>query len=50
MIELTRDDLYSLEDYSKMRDNFRENIMAHKKNRRLELGENVVLHFEDRLV
>ncbi len=50
MAKLTSDDLYSLEDYSKMRDDFREKVMAHKKNRRLELGENVVLHFEDQLI
>ncbi len=50
MAKLTSDDLYSLEDYSKMRDGFREKVMAHKKNRRLELGENVVLHFEDQLI
>jgi hypothetical protein len=50
MAKITRDDLYSLEDYSEMRDDFRAKIMAHKKNRRLELGENVVLHFEDQLI
>jgi len=50
MAKLTRDDLYSLEDYSEMRDDFRKKVMAHKKNRRLELGENVVLHFEDQLI
>ena len=37
MTKLTRDDLYTLEDYSAMRDDFRAKIMAHKKNRRLEL-------------
>ena len=50
MSKLTRDDLYSLEDYARMRDDFRKKIMQHKKNRRLELGENIVLHFEDKLV
>ena len=50
MAKLTRDDLYSLEDYAKMRDDFRAKVMAHKKDRRLELGENVVLHFEDQLI
>lgn len=50
MAKLTRDDLYSLEDYAQMRDDFRTKVMAHKKNRRLELGENVVLHFEDQLI
>ena len=47
MAKLKRDDLYSLEDYAEMRDEFRKKVMAHKKNRRLELGNNVCLHFED---
>jgi hypothetical protein len=50
MAKITRDDLYSLEDYSEMRDEFRAKVMAHKKNRRLDLGEHVVLHFEDQLI
>lgn len=50
MSKLSRKDLYSLEEYSEIRDEFRARVMAHKKNRRLDLGENVVLFFEDRLV
>jgi len=50
MNKLTREDLYSLEDYSRMRDEFRTRVMEHKKNRRLEIGPNVVLLFEDRLI
>lgn len=50
MAKLTRDNLYSLEDYAQMRNDFRAKVMSHKKNRRLELGENVVLHFEDQLL
>ena len=50
MSKLTREDLYSLEDYSAMRDEYRKKIMAHKENRRLELGENLMLSFEDKLV
>lgn len=50
MSKLTRKDLYSLEDYTAMRDDFRKKIMAHKNNRRLELGDNVLLSFEDRLI
>jgi hypothetical protein len=50
MAKLTRDDLYSLEDYAQMRDDFRAKVMTHKKDRRLELGENIVLHFEDQLI
>lgn len=48
--KLTRDDLYSLEKYAEIRDDFRTRIMAHKKDRRLELGDNIVLLFEDRLI
>lgn len=50
MSKLSRKDLYSLEDYAEIRDDFRARVMAHKKNRRLDLGENLVLFFEDRLV
>ncbi len=50
MTKLTRKDLYSLEQYSEMRDDFRKKIIAHKENRRLELGENILLLFEDRLI
>jgi hypothetical protein len=50
MSKLSRKDLYSLEEYSEIRDEFRARVMAHKKNRRLDLGENLVLFFEDRLV
>ena len=50
MNKLSRKDLYSLEEYSEIRDDFRAGVMAHKKNRRLDLGENLVLFFEDRLV
>lgn len=50
MSKLTRKDLYSLEDYTAMRDEFRKKIMAHKKNRRLELGDNILLSFEDKLI
>ena len=50
MTKLSRKDLYSLEEYSEIRDDFRARVMAHKKNRRLDLGENLVLFFEDRLV
>ena len=50
MKKLTRSGLYSLEDYLEMRDNYRAKVMAHKKNRRLEIGPNIVLLFEDRLI
>ena len=50
MTKLSRADLYSLEEYSEIRDEFRARVMEHKKNRRLNLGDNLVLLFEDRLV
>lgn len=50
MDKLTREDLYSLEEYSSKRDEFRAKVMAHKKNRRLPIGPNASLYFEDRLV
>ena len=50
MPKLSRKDLYSLEEYAEIRDDFRARVMQHKKNRRLDLGNNLVLLFEDRLV
>jgi hypothetical protein len=49
MEKLKRDDLYSLEQYSEIRDEFRNQVLAHKRNRRVELGTNAALYFEDRL-
>jgi hypothetical protein len=48
MQKLTKDDLYSLEEYSAMRAEFRAKMIAHKKNRVLRLGEHATVHFEDR--
>ncbi len=50
MSKLTRKDLYSLEEYTEMRDEFRKKIITHKENRRLELGDNILLLFEDKLI
>ena len=49
MQKLTRDDLYSLENYAMVRNEFREEVLLHKRNRRLALGTNAALYFEDRL-
>ena len=49
MNKLSRDDLFSLEQYSEARPAFRDKVLAHKKNRRLDLGTNAALYFEDRL-
>ncbi|MGB1310741.1 MAG: DUF3501 family protein [Leucothrix sp.] len=48
-MQLTREDLLSLEQYSAERNAFRERVMAHKKNRRLPIGEHLSLYFEDQL-
>ena len=50
MSKLTRKDLYSLEEYSEMREDFRKKLIAHKENRRLELGDHLLLMFEDKLI
>ncbi len=42
-------DLYSLEEYSRERESFRKHVMAHKRDRRVALGQNATLYFEDRL-
>ena len=49
MDKLNRDELYSLEKYAKIRDEFRARVMAHKKNRQLAIGPHATLYFEDRL-
>lgn len=49
MNKLSREDLMSLEQYAEARPAFRDRVMAHKKNRRLDLGTNAALYFEDRL-
>ena len=46
---ITRDDLMSLEQYAEKRESFREQVLAHKKNRQIALGPNTTLYFEDRL-
>ena len=49
MTRLTRDDLYSLEDYADIRQRFRGDVMEHKKNRQVPVGPNATLYFEDAL-
>jgi len=46
---ISRDSLLTLEAYAKAREDFRTRVMAHKKNRKVHLGENVTLIFEDEL-
>ncbi len=47
MHKLTRNDLYSLEKYAEERDDLRNKVMEHKRDRRLPLGTNAALYFED---
>lgn len=49
MTPLQRNELYSLEDYAIVRPEFRKKVMAHKQNRRVEIGPNATIYFEDRL-
>ena len=49
MQKLTRNDLLPLERYAQERAEFRSRVLAHKKNRRVVLGANAALYFEDRL-
>ena len=49
MPELTRDDLYSLEQYATRRAAFRTQVLAHKKLRTVHIGPHMTLIFEDRL-
>lgn len=49
MKKLTRSDLYTLEKYTEIRPEFRERVLAHKKNRQVAIGPNATLYFEDRL-
>jgi hypothetical protein len=47
MPHITRESLMTLEGYAKARPALRAEIMAHKKNRMVELGDHVTLIFED---
>ncbi len=49
MPELSRADLWSLEEYAEIRPAFRQQVMAHKKTRQVPLGEHARLYFEDSL-
>lgn len=49
MRKLTRNDLHSLEHYAEQRPRFRDVVLQHKRRRRVRLGENATLYFEDRL-
>ncbi len=48
-MKLSREDLWSLEEYAEERDAFRAQVIAHKKPRQVRLGEHATLYFEDAL-
>src|SRR3954464_12593203 len=49
MTKLSPADLFTLERYSRERGEFRARVMAHKKNRQVSVGPNMMWLFEDRL-
>ncbi|HEY7758199.1 MAG TPA: DUF3501 family protein [Burkholderiales bacterium] len=49
MPRITAASLMTLETYAKVRNDFRANVMAHKKNRAVALGPHVTLQFEDEM-
>jgi len=49
MKPLTRQDLMNLETYAEQRAAFRSRVIEHKKHRRVDVGPNLSLYFEDRL-
>lgn len=49
MPQITRDSLLTLEAYSLARSDMRKQLMEHKKNRMVQLGEHVTLIFEDEI-
>lgn len=48
MNQLTRADLMSLEEYSQRRADMRREVMEHKRARKLSIGPDANLYFEDR--
>jgi hypothetical protein len=49
MEPLTRKDLFGLEKYADVRNDFRRRVMEHKKTRQVSVGRHATLYFEDRL-
>jgi hypothetical protein len=47
MPHIQRDSLWTLEHYARIRNQFRAEVMEHKRSRRLALGDHVTLVFED---
>ena len=49
MEKLTVEQLFSLEQYARRRNEFRAQVLEHKSRRRLAVGPNMTWCFEDRL-
>ncbi len=47
MAQISRDSLWTLEHYARIRNQFRQEVIAHKKVRQVALGEHITLFFED---
>ncbi len=48
MEKLNKEDLLDIIEYEKNRSSYRKNIIAYKKNRRISLGSNVTMVFENK--
>jgi hypothetical protein len=49
MAKIERDSLMTLETYARTRKEFRAKVMAHKRDRKVALGDHVTLIFEDEM-
>ena len=49
MNRINRDSVMTLEAYAKIRQKFRAQVMTHKKSRKIYLGSNILIIFEDEL-
>jgi len=49
MPAITRDSLMTLETYARSRKDFRARVLEHKKHRKVQIGANLTLIFEDEL-
>jgi hypothetical protein len=49
MKQLSREDLFSLEQYSEKRPEFRAQVIDLKKHRKVHIGEHATLYFENRM-
>ncbi len=48
--QLNRNDLLSLEDYDQQRESFKKRIAAEKMHRRIKIGPDVMMHFENKFI